>query len=481
LKRWNWVEDLLLPPAVAILTGVWVSLWVRWSVRAVPPAYAAPALSPWVLGLLLLVAMLLTRWALTLDRAEDAGRLVIVAGGVLAVFGVAGWTYGLRSPAEFWQRLVDWGDFISPVFLGVVACAFMWWQGIVLGRSVVPQEQLEHSFYRGLVALAALFAVNQARPLIAASEGLTAALAFFAVGLSALALVSVENARRWQSEVTGQWPSLNRYWLGTVAGIIGAILAGGLLVGGLLSPEVITRISSFLTALANLVTLGVVALIGTLAFLAGWLLMPLLNGLTGRVNDPVENPLLPSLEQAGRQTLDFFEQHPALNVARQGLALLLLALIVGLVFWWALRRLARLNRKNPDEVRDSIATRDLLLTQLRALFRRPASARAGGPSYLDLSGPRDDPRLMVRRAYQNLLEWAPSFSLPRRSAGQTPAAYAAALTAALPQGREAIDTLTGAYVLARYAADAPSLAEAHSAQGALSRLQALGAARVTRK
>ena len=43
------------------------------------------------------------------------------------------------------------------------------------------------------------------------------------------------------------------------------------------------------------------------------------------------------------------------------------AVSVGLVFWWAMQRFARLNRKNVDEERDSIATRDLLLSQLRAL------------------------------------------------------------------------------------------------------------------
>lgn len=473
MKRWNWVEDLLLPPAVAILTSAWVSLWVRWSVRAVPVAYSAPALAPWTLGLLLLAAMLLTRWALTLDAAEQVGRLALVLGGVVAVFAVAWVTYGVRSPAEFWLRLVDWGDFISPVFLGVVACAFMWWQGIVLGRSEAPQEQLEQAFYRGVAALALIYAVNQARPHITAQEGLFSSLAFFATGLSALALVSVENARRWQSEVTGQWPSLNRYWLGTVGGVIGAILAAGLLVGGLLSPEVFERIANFLTAAANGVTIAFVVLIGTMVFLAAWLLTPLLSLLTGRISNPFVFPEFPAFQEAGEQTLTFFERNPALNVARQGLSLAFVALLVGLVFWWALQRFARLNRKNVDEERDSIATRNLLLAQLRALLRRPPPAPPAGPPYLALTGPRDDPRLMVRRAYQNLLEWAPASSLPRRAAAQTPAAYAAALTDALPQGRDAIAVLTGAYVQARYAADAPTLAEARDAQTAFTRLQAI--------
>ena len=228
-----------------MLTTAWVSLCVLWSVRAVPPAYSAPAIAPWALGLLLLAAMLLTRWAQTRPE-ERYPRVVIVVGGVVAVLGLAWVTYGIRSPGEFWRRLVDWGDFISPVFLGVVACAFMWWQGILLGRSSVPQEQLERGFYRGTAALALIYAVNQIRPLITADEGLFTALLFFATGLSSLALVSVENARRWQSEVMGQWPALNRYWLGTVGAVIGGILAIGLLAGGLFSPDLFEQVAGFL-------------------------------------------------------------------------------------------------------------------------------------------------------------------------------------------------------------------------------------------
>jgi hypothetical protein len=476
LKRWNWIEDLLLPPAVAVLASAWMSLCVRWSVRAVPPEFSAPAIPAWVLGLLLLAAMLLTRWALTLDQAETVGRLVLVVGGVVAVFAVTWTTYGLRSPAEFWQRLVNWGDFISPVFLGVVACTFMWWQGIVLGRSLVPQEQLERSFYRGIAALVFIYAVNQARPLITASEGLAAALAFFATGLSALALLSVENARRWQSEVMGHWPSLNRYWLSTVAGVIAAILAGGLLAGGLLSPTFFEQIAGLLTALANALTIAFVAILGSMVFLAAWVVTPFIRFFQGRVANPFQFPQLPTFEEAGKQTITFFDQHPVLNLARQGLSLIFLAVVVGVVFWWAFQRFTRTRGNNADEERDSIATRNLLLSQLRALLRRASPAPAAGPAYLALTGPRDDPRLMVRRAYQTLLEWAPNTSLPRRAAAQTPAAYAAALAEALPQARDAIDALTLAYVQARYAPDTPSLAEARAAQGALNRLQSLAVA-----
>ncbi|MCC7358157.1 MAG: DUF4129 domain-containing protein [Anaerolineales bacterium] len=467
----------MLPPAAAVLTSAWVSLCVVWSVRAVPPAYSAPPLAPWALGLLLLAAMWLTRWA----PAQVEGRwrrLVVAGGGIGAVLSLAWLTYGFDSPSEFWRRLVDWGDYISPVFLGVAACAYMWWQGIVLGRSSVPQEQLERDFYRGTAALALIYAVNQVRPLITAEEGLVTVLVFFATGLSALALVSVENARRWQSEVMGHWPAHNRYWLGTVAVVIGGILAIGLLTGLLISPDLFEQVAGILTAVANAVTIAFVAVIGTMVFFTAWLITPVIRALTGRLDSAFVFSPLPTLEETGQQTLSFLEQHPMLNVARQGLSLLVVVMVIGLVFWFALQRFNRGGRRNLDEERDSIATRDLLLAQLRALLFRPRAGPAAASGYLALAGPRDDPRLMVRRTYQTLLEWAPASSLPRRTAGQTPAAYASALAEALPQATDAIDALTHTYVLARYADEAPSLAEAHAAQSALSRVQTVAAARV---
>jgi hypothetical protein len=106
-------------------------------------------------------------------------------------------------------------------------------------------------------------------------------------------------------------------------------------------------------------------------------------------------------------------------------------------------------------------------------IEEPVAAPPAPPSvYLALSGGPDDARLIIRRAYQAMLEWARSLRLPR-AAGQTPRAYAQMLAGAVPAGHEAIVVLTQAYVLARYAAESPSLEQARSAQGAMARLKAL--------
>lgn len=111
------------------------------------------------------------------------------------------------------------------------------------------------------------------------------------------------------------------------------------------------------------------------------------------------------------------------------------------------------------------------MSQLKRLLSRlrPRRAPPPPPRYLTLTGPPDDPRLIVRRAYQALLEWAASLGLSR-APRQTPSAYADVLTRAAPDLREPIAIVTGAYVQARYAAAGPSLEAARRAEAAMAQL-----------
>ncbi len=479
MKRSTWIERLLLPPAVAVLNTTWVYLWILWSVRAVPPEVTAAPFSPLLLGLLLLGGFIVTRWALASPPPPADPRLLISLTGLGAVFGAVWITYAFLGPLHILRELADWGDFISPVFLGLVACAFLWLQGIQLGRSPLPQENLEAAFYGGVLALSLLFTVNQLRPLIAPFEAITSALAFFAAGLAGLALVSIENARRAEASVTGTWPGLSRYWLGTVASVIGSILLTALLAASVLSPQTFDRVAAAVNWLVDAVTVVVIVMAGTIAFVLAWLLTPVLQYLAqaiGEVNFHLPTlPTLPPLQQATRQSLEFFTRYPALNIARRGLVLGVMVVVLALLFWWAVRRFTRRARHDVDETRESIATRALLLAQLKSLLPRRRTKTSPDAAFLALSGASDDPRLIVRRAYQAMLAWASGLSLPARRAGETPTAYSEILRQALPEGAPAFEILTGAYVQARYAAEAPSMDVARAALGAINHLRSLSA------
>ena len=486
MKRSNWIELLLLPPAVAVLNTTWVWLWMLWMVRAVPPEVVARSFSPLLLVLLVLGGFAVTRWSTAqVDpgrrgapapgrMSEFNARLLITGAGLALVFAAVWQTYASIGPLGMLRELVDWGNFISPIFLGLAACAFLWFQGIQLGRSALPQENLERAFYGGILSLGLLFAVNQLRPLISTSEALAAALAFFATGLGGLAMVSIENARRAEEGITGSWPALNRYWLGTVASVIGSILLAGLLLASLLSPQIFDRLASALNFVVDEVTIGILIVTGIMVYLIASLLAPVIQYLAKAATSiNLHLPMLAGLRPTAQQTLNFFAQHPALNFARRGLVLAAMLAALVLVFWWAVRRFKGRTRRDDDETRENIATRELLWAQLRNLLNRRKRDAVAPPAYLALAGANDDPRLMVRRAYQAMLEWAPVLSLPTRRAGQTPAAYAETLCQALPEGEAAIETLTGAYVLARYASEAPSMDVAQAATSAIKHLHSL--------
>jgi hypothetical protein len=473
LRRWNWIEGLVLPLAVALMLAAWVALWLRWSARGVAPDHAVPAVPPAALALLLLAGWALTRRVLRRGPASPRARLGLAGAGLAAAFLTAWWNFGLLTPMEFLRRLVDWDGLISPVFISLAACALMWQQGILLGRSPTPQEHLERVFFGGLAALGLLFAINQARPLLRPAETLGGALIFFAAGLGALALLSVESARRRQSGTQAARPALNRYWLGTVAGVIGLILLGGLLVEALFSPGYFDRLERLLAAVADALLIAFIAIVALIVVAAAWLLNPLLEQLALALgNSPLRIPTLPEVVEQAPETVALLERYPALNFARQGLTLLLIAAMLGLVLWLAVRRFIGLGRSDVDEQRESIASRQLLLAQLRALLRQRRGVRSADSPYLDLNGPPDDPRLIIRRAYQALLAWTRAFGLPRRHAGQTPAAYARTLSEYFPERASAVERLTSLYARARYAGQPPTLAEARLAQAALAELRA---------
>jgi hypothetical protein len=172
------------------------------------------------------------------------------------------------------------------------------------------------------------------------------------------------------------------------------------------------------------------------------------------------------------EALEELINSPAVQTGSRWGLVAALAAVAAVVFWLALRRLGLLSRLDDDEVRDSVFSPGLLLAQLRGLFGRRRRRPPAPAAYLPLEGPADDARLIARRAYQAMLEWAQARSLPR-AAAQTPVAYADALAGALPQCGEAVRTITSAYQLARYAAEAPSLDAARSAAGAAARLQSL--------
>jgi hypothetical protein len=493
MKRINWIETLLLPCAVAILNTATLSLWLKWLIRQGQEDRPAPLLSPLLMLLVIVAGAFITRFTLNRlgpaahpipllpgDPGPQARRIVVVSGFIAIVLTL--WlTYGWQFPFAYLRGLLLWGHFISPELITLLAAGYLWWRGLSLGLSRIPYDDLERAFYGGIVSLALVLGFNRYYPFLAPSEIILPVIAFFGAGLSALALASFERARRQHSEATGAWLNFNRHWLVTVGGVIVAILVGGFALLALVAPETVARLRVFIAPLIDFLNPGVRILLGFVLVLLVIIVTPifmLAEWLANRLLQNFKFPQLPTLPggfaQNVQQLLDRIFRSPAFQISSRSLTVGLVLLFFALLFALAIRHFFKMASKDLDETRESVLSRELLLNQLRNLFARPKLARppAPGPPYLPLAGAPDDPRLIARRAYQAMLEWAAHRGFARL-AGQTPQRYSEILSQAVPQGKEMLTTITNAYIPARYASAPPSLSKAQQAQAAAEQLAKL--------
>ena len=485
MNRFSWIDEILLPVSAAGLTVAWLSLGARWLNAIAAPANAlpAPTLTPALMLALMLASALSARLSLhgldllpppdsperfSRDPGDPARRMILLTGFIGTVAAL--WlTYGWAFPFGFLRGLLEWGQFVSPELMALILCGVLWWRGIVLGQSRLPYDELEQTFYGGLVAMVFLLIANRVVPHLPANEMLAAILLYFALGLSALTLASFERARR-QHRAASVHLALNRHWLSAIGGIILSVLLGGLAVMALLAPESLARLRPVFAALDWVAQ----PLLFGFAVVVGWLMRPLFelaNWLIGLGFRALRLPELPPQLQVNEATLkvmDAILQSRVFQFSSRSIVVALVALLFIALVAEALRRFHWLANPDAEEQRESILSRELLLNQLKNLFRRPA--RAGGPAlppYLPLM--TSDPRARVRRAYQAMLEWAKGHGWPR-AAGQTPAQYAEVLTQNQPPAREALAALTQQYQRARYSAEPLEAEDAQAAENALEQI-----------
>lgn len=491
MNRPQWIEALFLPCAVVTLTVAWLSLWLEWVTRLATPGQPRPSYFPFALAAVMLAGAAATHWTLRRKWPLPRARSVVGVGGAVAALLAAWLAAGPRFTADYLRGRPGLTALAFSAFSVLCAAAYLWWRGIHLGRSSLTHHDLTGVFYRGVTALTLLLCLNSLRPLLPAADFLNAILLFFAIGLGGLAVASFKRLRLQQRRVTATRLALDRYWLATVAAVIGAVLLGGLVTARLLAPEALEGLRRFVERVMDLAAFVALLVVAPVALLVEWLLTPffpairrflsavvalfqeiaeVLRGLFGGVLKFL-NVRLPRLFSP--EDFERFVNSPAVRTSSRWGILLVLLGVMGVVFWLAVRRLSGPAPLNADETRESILSRQLLWAQLkRLLARRRPQAASSPPPFLALSGPADDPRLIVRRAYQALLAWAQTVR-PPRAPGQTPKQYAEGLTLAVPAGEEAITTLTEAYVRARYSAEAPAMEEARKAESAVSQLQAL--------
>jgi hypothetical protein len=476
MKHINWLQLIILPVAIAIMVVAWVEPWAQWLVLSTGIDRTGQVPPPGLMIAVILVSTVVTRQATRRARYQ---RRLIVSGGVLAIAIITALTYPASLPVVLLRNLLDWQNSIAPELITAMVVAMLWWRGILIGRSrSLIEENLERTFLNGVLALSFLILVNQFSRRIAPPDVLAAVLIFFATGLSTLTIVNVELARAQQPEA-GSWLKRQRHWFATILGVVGTILLGGLLITTVFSPDVLRQFFASIGPALSTVSNALTNVLRPLLTFFFWLISPLVPILQVILRFLLEGIMtfLRVIRQLAdqlnvsraEQDIRSFLDSPEFVTFSRGTAVVLLLILFALAAIWALRRSGLLSRRNPDETRESIASRDLLLDQLKHLLnrlRRKSVTDRG--RYLLLRG--DDPRLAVRRAYQGFLEWARA-RVPERAPSQTPTRYARQFGGLPDAEQSAVNGLTTLYLRARYADDDMTSEDMLAAQSALARLQ----------
>ncbi len=479
MTRIRWLDLIFLPIAVAILIAAWLEPWLVWVIRASGHEPGSPVPPALVLLGVMLISGFVARTLL--DRQVLRSRRWILLTGAAMLIGVAWITYGARFPVAYAVSLLDWRNSIAPEAIVLAVTALLWWRGILLGRArAISDEGLERTFFNGLIALAVLLFLNNCARYVSPDAMLASVLTFFATALAALTLVSLENARLRQTDATGPWLKLNRPWLVTIVAVVAIVLCGALMITGLASPETLRDVLSALQPQLQAVggfLLSILAglfsfffwLVSPLLPLLEWLVRLLLNGLMGVLS--IIHQLGVQINELRQEEIDSFLNSPTFAAISRGTAIAIGLIIVALLGVWALRRSGWLTRRNPDETHESIASRELLMKQLRDWLNR-WRCKAGGaalPPYLPLND--DEARSQIRRVYQQFLGWASSIDRAR-APRQTPAMLSAVLGDDQPDRRESLAALTDVYERARYSIEPLTSAQTRIAQDSLVTLQA---------
>jgi hypothetical protein len=420
----------------------------------------------WLVLIVILGAFMVQR---AVQDMPGARIRTMVAGLTVAVC-VAAFLYrdpdgrSLASLEQFGQSMGDWMVGIPPSVLVVITTTLLWAHGLMSDWGGL--DDLWRGFVVGVVVLVGLLLIP-AHWMQGISMS-TAVQSFLLWGLLALALRSVADALSLEKTRRGMAPALNHYWLAMVGAAVLVILFGAWLLANTIAPQIL---SGLLTVLV-----GIIRYLAQLFIYVAAGLFYLFYRLFGSLFD-LDPEEIPQPSDEGPMMPNIAEQFREFDVPSAGLTisgdywryllfgLLAAALVLVLYLAWRRRRTPRSGQV--VEHREFIGSRDLFWQQLSSLWRRRPRPVAPTP-YVDL-GDGQDSRRAIRRLYQRLLQRAHALGRPRLP-GQTPGAYRRALAGLVPDDQGALDTLTDAYIQARYAPDDPPAQVVADADEAFARL-----------
>jgi hypothetical protein len=349
------------------------------------------------------------------------------------------------------------GQLGAPVL--AFACAlYLWWRGVRFGMQSPGFVEVDGAFRWGIARIAAiaLMMALAVRPsLIPTLEAQTTpyVVGFFFCSLLTLALARLESLR-----TRTRRPSLNTQWLAVLVVVAAAVVLVALLLGQILSFDVlIVATRPLFDVLGVVLLLLAYAIVIPMAYVIQWIVYLILALLPGNINRQRPEPLQPTDLQTALANLFNYQLTPEMIAALKaaGAALVLAAVVFfvarGLVRWRPTGADADATNEERESVWDARQLWQKLIVWLRRRFRRDGEATSvASPSTADGAPDEalgDVPR--VRALYAELLRQG-ELAGARRPVGSTPREHAPVLVAVF-EPEDSVVQLTDAYQRVRYA------------------------------
>jgi hypothetical protein len=351
---------------------------------------------------------------------------------------------------------VTLGQLSAPV-LAFALAVYLWWRGARIGAQYPSFVDVETTFRWGIglqIAFGLIMAITTRPSVLPSLEAQTTpfVVGFFFASLLTLALGRLESLRS-RTRALG----LNTQWFGVLLLVAGLVVVVALVLGQLVSFDVLTSATRPLfDVLGRVLLLLVYAIVIPLAYVVEWLIYLVLSLIHFNADQPPPQPPQPSDVDDLLQRLFSQVLPPELLVALKAVgaaALLLLALVIvarALERWRPAAADAAVTNEERDSVFDPELLRQLWLQWLRrVLGRRQRPGERDATAWSEPGPIAAEESLSVRALYRTVLRLGESVGA-RRAIATTASEHLAALQRSL-EPADGLTDLTDAYLRSRYA------------------------------
>ncbi|MBN1937883.1 MAG: DUF4129 domain-containing protein [Anaerolineae bacterium] len=457
-KRWNWLDIFLIPLSVTLMQVVCIAPIFSALLHEPTTGITETGFVFWLcLGIMLAgaaVAQLATQ--------NRMAPFIVVFGAIIAI--LVAWMLVIPPGAQaldLWFADVVFDlthasvDRLPVPLVTLIFAVFLWWRGL-------RAQSMQHEGVLGLFAIGMAIQLGILLISFKSMSRLSGTLMlqmllFLAASMAAFSFAQISRTMREQERRTGTTLRIDRYWVGTISGVIGVLILVGLFVSQFISPESFRIFKPLWDTIVQIFLL----IVYVFAYLFFGLLEPLLDRMPEERRDmtmPFESAVSPGemMEQLERNPIEV----PPIwfQIFQTAVILMGILLVVWLLARALRKREATVESDGIVEERESILSTDLLKAQFQNLLG--GLRRHQPPPFLGLNDLQDT-RRTVRQVYQTVLAQADALESPRRW-GQTPDLYEETLIALHPEGQGAWDTITRVYDIARYGDEPPTREEAQA-------------------